>query len=143
MQISRGSQKNLKNIGKKAIGRSNSRWESGTCWSDSEDNSDDEEIIESEDSVDGQSSLERYDNASSIVSNEITIADNELTVSSCKESDSEDSSKHDSDDLTARSSFTGKNGRMWFTTCPTPSRTCACNLGHTNECQLGLQKHTK
>ena len=111
MQISIRSQKNLKNDGKKGTGCSNSRWESGTCWSDLEDNSDDEEIIESEDSVDGQSSPQRHDDAS-IVSIQTISADDEFTVSSGEKSDSEDSSEHDSDDLAARSSFTGKNDRM-------------------------------
>ena len=65
---------------------------------------------------------------SSIVRNQTTSADNELTVGSGEESDSEDSSEHDSDDLTARSSFAGKNGRVRFTTCPPPSKTHARNL---------------
>ena len=93
--------------------------------------------------MDGQSSPERCDDVSSIVRNQTTSADDELTVSSGKESDSEDSSEHDSDDLTARSSFAGKNGRVWFTTCPPPSRTRAHNLRHTNEDQLVLQKPSK
>ena len=95
MQIGIRSQKNLNNDCKKATGCSNSRWQSGTSWSDLEDKSDDGEIIESEDSVDGQSSPERCDDASSIVRNQTTSADDELTVGSGKESDSEDSSEHD------------------------------------------------
>ena len=128
MQIGIRSQKNLNNDCKKAIGCSNSRWESGTSWPDLEDNSDNGEIIESEDSVDGQSLPERWDDASSIDRNQTTSADDELTVGSGEESDSEDSSEHDSDDLTARSSFAGKNGRVRFTTCPPPSKTSARNL---------------
>ena len=127
----------------KAIGCSNSCWKRGTSWSDLEDNSDDGEIIESEDSVDGQSSPEKCDDASSIVRNQTTDADNELTVGSGEESDSKDSSEHDNDDLTARSSFAGKNGHVWFTMCPPPSRTSAHNLRHTNEDQLVLQKPSK
>ena len=98
----------MNNDCKKATGCSNSRWESGTNWSHLEDNSDDEEIIESEDSVDGQSSPERCYDASSVVRNQTTSADDELTVGSGEESDSEDSSEHDSDDLRARSSFAEK-----------------------------------
>ena len=112
-------------------------------WSNLADNSDDEEIIEREDSVDGQSSPERCDDASSIIRNQTTSTDDDVTVSSGEEGDSEDSSEHDSDDLTARSSFAEKNGRVWFTTCPPPSRTHACNLRHTNEDQLVLQKPSK
>ena len=108
----------MNNDCKQAAGCSNSRWESGTNWSDLEDNSDDGEIIESEDSVDGQSSTERCDDASSVVRNQTTSADDELTVGSGEESNSEDSSEHDSDDLTARSLFAGKNDRVWFATCP-------------------------
>ena len=141
MQIGIRSQKNLNNDCKKVTGCSNSHWESGTSWSDLEDNSNDEEIIESEDSVDGQSSPEKCDDASFIVRNQTTSADDELTVGSGKENDSEDSSKHDSDDLTARSSFAGKNGRVWFTTCPphqehvhitldTPTKTNWCCKNH-------------
>ena len=129
----------MNNDCKKATGCSNSRWESGTNWSDLEDNSDDGEIIESEDSVDGQSSTERCDDASSVVRNQTTSADDELTVGSGEESDSEDSSEHDSDDLTARSLFAGKNDRVWFATCPPPSRTRPRNFRHTNEDQLVLQ----
>ena len=127
----------------KATGCSNSRWESGTSRSDLEDHSDYEEIIESEDSVDGQSSPEKCDDASSIVRNQTTNADNKLTVGSGEESDSEDSSEHDNDDHTARSSFAGKNGRVWFTTCPPPSKTRARDRRHTNEDQLVLQKPSK
>ena len=58
--------------------------------------------------MEGQSSTDRYDDASSIVRNQITHADNELAVHSGEDSDSEDSSEHDSDDLTARSMFAGK-----------------------------------
>ena len=127
----------------KASGCSNSRWKSGTSWSDLEDNSDYEEIIESEDSEDGQSSPEKCDDVSSIVRNQTTNADNELTVSSGEESNSENSSEHDNDDHTARSSFAEKNDRVWFTACPPPSRTRARNLTHTNEDQLVLQKPYK
>ena len=127
----------------KATGCSISHWESGTSWSDLKDNSDDGKIIESKDSVDGQSSPERFDDASSIVKNQTTSADDELTVSSGEESDSKDSSEHDSNDLMARSLFAGKNGRVWFATCLPPSRTCARNLRHTNEDQLVLQKPSK
>ena len=66
--------------------------------------------------MDGQSSPERCDDASSIVRNQTTRADDELTVGSGEESDSKDSSEHDSDDFTVRSSFAGENGRVWFTT---------------------------
>ena len=93
--------------------------------------------------MDGQSSPERCNDASSIVRNQTTSAYDELTVGSGEESDSEDSSEHDSDDLTARSLFAGKNGLVWFTTCPPPSRTRARSLGHTNEDQLVLQKPSK
>ena len=58
--------------------------------------------------MDGQSSPERCDDASSIVRNQTTSADNELTVGSEEESDSEDFFEHDSNDLTARSLFAGK-----------------------------------
>ena len=58
--------------------------------------------------MEGQSSPERCDDASSIVRNQTTSADDELTVRSGKDSDSEDSSEHDNDDLTARSTFAGK-----------------------------------
>ena len=108
MQTAVRSQKNLNNDFKKATGCSNSRWESGTNWSHLEDNSDDEEIIESEDSVDGQSSPERFDDASFIGKNQTTSADDKLTLGSGEESDSEDSSEHDSNDLTARSLFAEK-----------------------------------
>ena len=70
--------------------------------------------------MDGQSSPERCDDASSIVRNQTTSADDELTVSSGEESDSEHSSEHDSNDLTARSLFAGKNGRVRFATCLPP-----------------------
>ena len=83
--------------------------------------------------MDGQSSPERCDDASSIVINQTTSADDELTVGSEEESDSEDSSEHDSDDLTARSLFTGKKWPLVFTTCLLPSRTRARSLRHTNE----------
>ena len=142
MQIGIRSQKNLNNDCKKATGCSNSRWESGTSWSDLEGISDDEEIIEREDSVDGQSSPENV--MTLLLSLETRPqVQTKLTVGSGEESDSEDSSEHDSDDLTARSSFVGNNGRVWFTTCPPPSRTRAHNLGHTNEDQLVLQKPSK
>ena len=98
----------MNNDCKKATGCSISRWESGTSRSDLEDNSDNGEIIESEDFVDGQSSPERCDDASSIVRNQTTSADDELTVGSEEESDSEDFSEHDSNDLTARSLFARK-----------------------------------
>ena len=141
MQIGIRSQKNLNNDCKKATGCSISRWESGTSWSDLEDNSDDGEIIESEDSVDGQSSPERFDDASSIVKNQTPSEDHELTVDSEEESDSEDFSIHDSNDLAARSLFAGQNGRVWFTTCPphqeqvqvildTPTKTNWCCKTH-------------
>ena len=68
--------------------------------------------------MDGQSSPERCDDASSIVINQTTSADDELTVGSGEESDSEDSSEHDSDDLTARNSFAGKNGRVCLPRVP-------------------------
>ena len=57
---------------------SNSYWmqQQPLSWSDLEDNSDDEEIID------------RYNDASSIVRNQTASADDELTVSSGKESDS-------------------------------------------------------
>ena len=55
-------------------------------------------------------------------------------------SNSEYSSEHGSNDLTARSSFTEKNGLVLFTMCPTSSRARACNLRHTNEGQSLLQK---
>ena len=58
--------------------------------------------------MDGQSSPERCDDASSIVRNHTTSADDELTVGSGEKSDSEDYSEHDSDDLAARSLFAGK-----------------------------------
>ena len=93
--------------------------------------------------MDGQSSPERCDDASSIVRNQTTSADDELTVSSGEESDSEDSSEHDSNDLTARSLLAGINGRVWFSTCLPPSRTRARNLRHPNEDQLELQKPSK
>ena len=93
--------------------------------------------------MDGQSSLQRFDDASSVVKNQTTSADDELTVGSGEESDSEDSSEHDSDDLTGRSLFAGKNGRVWFATCPPQSRTRARNLRHTNEDQLVLQYPSK
>ena len=141
MQIGIRSQKNLNNDCKEATGCTNSRWESGTSWSDLADNSDNEKMIESEDSVDGQSSPKRCDDASS--RNQTTSADDELTVSSGEESDSEDSSEYNSHDLKAKSSFAGKNGRVWFTTCSPPLRTHACNLRHTNKDQLGLQKPSK
>ena len=80
LHISIRSQNNLKNDGKKATGCSNSRWESGTSWSNLEDHSNDKEIIASEDSVDGPSSPERYDDASSIVRNQTTSADDKLIV---------------------------------------------------------------
>ena len=143
MQIGIRPQKNLNNDYKKTTGCSNSRWKSGTSWSNLAENCDDEEIIDREDSVDGQLSSERCDDASSIVKNQTTSTDDEVTVSSGEEDDSENSSEHDSDDFTARSSFAGKNGRVWFTTCPPPSRTQACNLRHTNEDQLVLQKPSK
>ena len=75
----------------------------------------------------------RYDDASFGVSNQTTSADNQLTVSSGEECDSENFSEHDSDDLTARSLFIGKNDGAWFTTCPSSSRIRACNPRHTEE----------
>ena len=108
MQIVIRSRKNPNNDCKKATGCSISRWESGTSWSDLEDNSDDGEIIENENFVDGQSSPERCDDAFSTVRNQTTSADDELIVGSKEESDSEDFSEHDSNDLTARSLFAGK-----------------------------------
>ena len=91
--------------------------------------------------MDGQSSPERCDNASSIVRNQTTSADDELTVGSGEESDSKDSSEHDSDDLTARSSFAGKNGRVCLPRVPhhqehvhvvsdTPTKTNWCCKNH-------------
>ena len=76
--------------------------------------------------MDGQSSPERCDDASSTVKNQITSADDELTVGSGEKSDSEDFSKHDSDDLAARISFAGKNcgqnlaARISFAACGLP-----------------------
>ena len=89
--------------------------------------------------MDGQSSPERCDDASSVVRNQTTSAGDELTVGSGEESDSEDSSEHDRDDLTARSLFAGKNDRVWFDTYTPPSRTRPRNRRHTNEDQLVLQ----
>ena len=114
---------------------------SGTSWSGLENNSDNEEIIDSEDFGNGQSSPERCDDASFIVKNQSKSADDQLTVGSGKESDSGDSSEHDSDDFTARTSFAGKNGRVQFTTCPhhqehvqvildTPTKTNWCCKNH-------------
>ena len=93
--------------------------------------------------MDGQSSPERFDDAFSIVKNQTLSADDELTVGSGEESDSEDSSEYESDDLAATSLFAGQNGRVWFATCPPPSRTRARNLIHTNEDQLVLQNPSK
>ena len=92
--------------------------------------------------MDGQSSPERCDDASSIVRNQTTSADDELTVGSGKESDSEDSSDHNSDDLTARSLFAGKNPGVVCHLSPL-SRIRARNLRHTNKDQLVLQKPSK
>ena len=73
--------------------------------------------------MDGQSSSERCDDASSIVRNQ-TSADDELTIGSGKESDSEDSSEPDSDDLTTRSLFAGKNPCVVCHLSPTIKNTC-------------------
>ena len=74
--------------------------------------------------MDGQSSLERCDDASSIVRNHTTSADDKLTVGSGEESDSKDSSEHDSDDLTVRSLFAGKNPCVVYHVSPTIKNTC-------------------
>ena len=93
--------------------------------------------------MNGQSSPERCDDAFSIVRNQTISADDELTVRSGEERDSKDSCEHDSDHLTARSSFAGKKWPCVFTTCPSPSRTRACSLRHTNKGQLVLQNPSK
>ena len=72
------------------------------------------------------------------VRNQTTSAGNELTVSNGEESDSEETSGHDSDDLTARSLFAGKNGHVWLAMCLPPSKTRARNFRHPNEDQLVL-----
>ena len=63
-----------------------------------------------------------------------------MTDSSTEESDDEDSSGSRPIDLMARSSFKGRNGRVWVTTCPPPSRTRACNLKYTTEGLVGAAK---
>ena len=74
--------------------------------------------------MDGQSSPERCDDASSIVRNQTTSADDEVTVGSGKESDRDDSSEHDNDHLTARSLFAGKNPCVVCHLSPTIKNTC-------------------
>ncbi|CAK8690388.1 unnamed protein product [Clavelina lepadiformis] len=69
-----------------------------------------------------------------------SAAEDELTESSDGESDSEDSAGNN--DLTARSSFKERNGRVWDTTCPQPSRTRACNLRHTTKGSVDAAKKT-
>ena len=69
-----------------------------------------------------------------------TSVENELTDSSTEESDDKDSSGSRPNDVMAKSSFKGRNGRVWVTTCPPQSRTRACNLRHTNEGLVGAAK---
>ena len=142
MQIGIRSQKNLNNHCKKATGCSISRRESGTSWSDLEDNSDDAEIIESEDSVDGQSSSERCDDASSIVRNQATSADDKLTVGVGKKVIAKTPLSMTVMILRPEACLQ-KKIRVWFAIGPPPSRTRARNLRHTNEDQLVLQKPSK
>jgi len=105
------------------------------AWSDEEEVY--EDTVESEDSEDDEPPSEddatncSVDNASSTVGSQSETEDEES---------GNDNSESDSDDLTARSSFTGRNGRVWVTTCPPPSRTRACNLRHTSEGPLGASK---
>ena len=91
--------------------------------------------------MDGQSSPERCDDASSIVRNQTASADDELTVGSGEESDSEDFSEHDSNDLTARSLFAGKMAVRGLSRVPhhqehvhvildTPTKTNWCCKNH-------------
>ena len=120
--------------------------------SDLENNiSDDEDTVESEDCEDeidlpspeerDDVTLESMDDPFAVNSqNALTRVENKLTDSSTEESDGEDSTGSRPNDLMAKSSFKGRNGRVWVTTCPPPSRTRACNLRHTTEELVGAAK---
>ena len=72
--------------------------------------------------------------------NSLTSLEKEFTDSSTEESDGEDSTGSKLDDLMAKSSFKGRNGHVWATMCPPPSRTRAYNLRPTTEGLVGAAK---
>ena len=120
--------------------------------SDLEDSiSDNEDTVESEDSEDeidqpspeerDDATQESMDDPSAVNSqNSLTSLEKEFTDSSTEESDGEDSTGSKLDDLMAKSSFKGRNGHVWATMCPPPSRTRAYNLRHTTEGLVGAAK---
>ena len=54
--------------------------------------------------------------------NALTSVETELTDSRTEESDDEDSTGSKPNNFMAKSSFKGRNGRVWVTTCPPRSR---------------------
>ena len=45
-------------------------------------------------------------------------------------------------DFMAKSSFKGRNGSVWVTTCPPPLRTCTCSLRHATKRLVSAAKNT-
>ena len=72
--------------------------------------------------------------------NSLTSLEKKFTDSSTEESDGEDSTGSRLNDLIVKSSLKGRNGRVWATMCPPPSRTRAYNLRHTTEGLVGAAK---
>ena len=70
-----------------------------------------------------------------------TSGEDAMSDSSKEESDSDDSTE--SSDTVTQSTFRGRNGQVWAATCPTLSRTRACNIRHTREGPVGNAKDIK
>ena len=70
-----------------------------------------------------------------------TRVEDEMSDSSEEESVNDDFTE--SSDTVAQSTFRGRNGQVWVSTCPPPSRTRACNIRHTTEGPGGNAKELK
>ena len=117
------------------------------AWSDLEDNIlDDGSNVVSEDSEDNLLSAgddnETNDNINdlSLVNSPgaRTSAEDEMSDGSEEESDSDDSTEISY--TVTQSTFRGRNGQVWASTCPPPSRTRACNIRHTRKGPVGNAK---
>ena len=118
------------------------------AWSDLKDNtSDDGSSVVSEDSEDNLLSTGDDDNETNENMNDPspvnspgarTSGEDKMNDTSKEESDSDDSTE--SSDTLTESTFRGRNDRVWGATCPTPSRTRACNIRHTREGPVGNAK---
>ena len=67
-----------------------------------------------------------------------TSAKDEMSDGSEEESDSDDSTEGSY--TVTQSTFRGRNGQVWASTCPPTSRTRACNIRHIREGPVGNAK---